>query len=169
MNFCQQELFTQLQDVKADMFIHAEAMHTLCTQYGYTQSKLAKELGVSQSSIGNKMRLLQFSEYERTLIRQHGLAERHARVLLRTKPPKREKLIMTVGTMRMTVQQTEQMVDKYTVENYHIDTQTALTNLDTFIHQTQASAQRLCALGYKTTCMVESGESWRRITITILE
>ena len=162
-------LLEQIRDPEADMFAQAEAMYALCAKHGYTQSSLAEQIGVSQSCIGNKTRLLQFSPVERSAIRQHRLTERHARALLRAKPPKREKLIETAAAMRLTVQQTEELVEKYATTGIVLSTDTQTINADSFITQTQAAAQRLCSLGYRTTCMTETGEHWRRITITIIE
>ena len=56
-----------------DMFTQALAMALLCRKHGYTQSGLAKELGVSQSTIGNKIRLLQFTPAQRQQILQYNL------------------------------------------------------------------------------------------------
>ena len=162
-------LLEQIRNPETDMFTQAEAMYTLCAKHGYTQSSLAEQIGVSQSCIGNKTRLLQFLPTERSAIRRHRLTERHARALLRAKPPKREKLIETAAAMRLTVQQTEELVEKYASADLVLSADTQTLSADSFVAQTQAAAQRLCSLGYRTTCMAESGEHWRRITITIIE
>ena len=167
--YTEQQLLELINDPDTDMFTQAEAMYALCARYGYTQNSLAKQVGVSQSCIGNKTRLLQFSAHERDLIREHGLTERHARALLRAKPPRREKLIATAGGMHLTVQQTEELIETHTFPESANEPAVQTLNADVFVQQTQAGAQRLCAAGYKTTYMIESGESWRRITITILE
>ena len=165
----EEALFRLLLTQNIDIFTQAEAMHVLCAQFHYTQSGLAKRLGVSQSCIGNKTRLLQFSSSERSAICQYGLSERHARALLRAKPPKREKLITTAGSMRLTVQQTEELVEQYAYAKELTEFDNQSLTLDTFTEHTQASVQRLCSVGYHTSCMVESGENCRRITITIAD
>lgn len=44
-------------------------------------------MDLSQSTVANKLRLLQFSKEEEGLIREARLTERHARALLRVKNP----------------------------------------------------------------------------------
>ena len=167
----EQDLIRLLSEGHLDIFEQARAMQELCAQHRYTQATLAKALSVSQSYVGNKVRLLQFSEYERSLILNTNLTERHARALLRVSPPKREKLLHTVAQMHLTVQQTEELVEKYAgaVISDISAPITDLPSVDTFISQTQLGAERLRALGYKTTTLTESGDTWTRITITVVE
>ncbi len=168
----EQELLSSLEQPAGNMFEQAAAMHTLCSQYRYTQASLAKRLGVSQSCVGNKIRLLQFSSAERMQIVEYGLTERHARIILRIQSPKRSKLITTVGNMHLTVQKTEELVEKYSdmEKDVAIPHQYSIpVNADSYIAQTQAGAERLRNVGYKTTCLTESGEGWCRITVTIVE
>ena len=69
-------------------------------------------LGVSQSYVANKIRLLGLSEEIRELIKRSGITERHARALLRldTEEERRaaaEKMIR----MKLTVRQSEALID----------------------------------------------------------
>ena len=48
-----------------------------------TQQQVAKRLGKAQSTIANKLRLLNFSEELRRRMLDAGLTERHARALLK--------------------------------------------------------------------------------------
>ena len=170
--FEEAQLLELLEQHRANIFEQASAMQMLCSRYGYTQACLAKKLHISQSCVGNKIRLLQFSDAEQAQLLEFGLSERHARALLRVKPPKRERLIATAGNMHLTVQQTEDLIDKYQTNSS--EQQTACTNFaipadaESFLLQTQNGAERLRSLGYKTTCLTESGEGWRRITVTIV-
>ena len=154
------------------MFEQGAAMHTLCQLYGHTQTTLANKLGVSQSYIGNKIRLLQFSMQEQELIRRYALTERHARVILRVTPSQRINVITAVGNMLLTVHQTEEFVDQRMSEhNFDIKYEMIENSLsaNTFLQRVQAGADRLRTVGYKTTCLTESGENWQRITVMIVE
>ena len=166
----QQEMLQSLIMRSGNYFEQARTMQTLCAEYGYTQASLSKRLNVSQSYVGNKIRLLQYSAAEQALLLEYGLTERHARALLHVSPQKREKLIITTGKMRLTVHQTEEMIEKFDAVVPSTPT-TASQQLSAaqFMMQTQDAAQRLRALGYKTTCLSESGEGWHRITITIVD
>lgn len=163
---------SRLSENNIDMFEQARIMQSLCTTNQFTQASLAKRLGVSQSYIGNKIRLLQFSAWEQSKISEFSLSERHARALLRAKAPQREKLIATVGNMHLTVAQTEELVEKYANNETPPISQSpqhVSFNVEGYVSQTQTGAERLRALGYKTTYLTESGEGWIRITVTIVE
>lgn len=167
-------LFERALSEQASIFEQATAMRQLCIKLNMTQSTLAKRLGVSQSTVGNKIRLLQYNMRERELVVKYALSERHARALLRILPPKREKLIETVGKMQLTVQQTEELVEKYKSDPQAVPVAStcasiAVLSAEGFIASAQSAADQLRRLGYKVTCMTEMGETWKRISITVCE
>lgn len=168
----EQQLTELLLRRECDMFEQGAAMHTLCQMYGHTQATLARKLGVSQSYIGNKIRLLQFSMQEQELIHKYALTERHARVILRVTPSQRINVITAVGNMHLTVHQTEEFVDQRMSEHINdIKCEVVENSLsaNTFLQRVQAGAERLRTVGYKTTCLTESGENWQRITVMIVK
>ena len=166
-----QDLINRLNKHDMDMFEQATVMHTICTQHHITQGALAKMLHISQSNIGNKIRLLQFDSSERIQILKYGLSERHARTLLRISPPKRAKLIETVGNMHLTVHQTEELVEKYARDS---DSETAVStrvsesdSVSNYISEIQSGADRLRMLGHRVSILTETYESHRKITLLI--
>ena len=167
-------LLSDCYDQSKTMFERAEAMQILCGKYGYTQSKLAKRLGVSQSAVANKIRLLGFTDAEKAQITAYQLTERHARAILRAESWKRAGLISTVQRLHLTVQQTEDLVDKFKESNAaeSADTvieQPLIPNAKHFVDQTIKNAERLRNIGSRVSCLAESGNGWQRITITILD
>ena len=66
-----------------NMFEEAQAISGMIKMLGASQAQIAKNLGVSQSYIANKLRLLRFSDAIRNKILDTGLCERQARMLLR--------------------------------------------------------------------------------------
>lgn len=157
-----------------DMFAHATAMQKLCANHGFTQSTLAKHLGISQSTVGNKIRLLSYSAKERDIILHYHLTERHARALLPILPPKRAKLLETAGSMHLNVRQTEELAEKYRNDLSFTDQPHASENfselsVDRFVLQTSAGVERLRACGTKIAYITEQGDGWRRLTVTIKE
>ena len=165
-------LLKSLTAENTNMFEQARIMQALCASYHYTQASLASKLNVSQSYVGNKLRLLQFSLKEQSAILDFGLTERHARALLRAKPNSRERLISSIGNMRLTVRQTEDFIETYAIEQIserpNAQIQSNLTAAE-FLLQMQRTADSLRSLGYKTTCLTESGDGWSRITVTVVE
>lgn len=167
-----QFLLDKLLNDDLNMFEQATIMQALCAEHHMTQSQLAKKLGISQSNIGNKVRLLQFNQNERAQILKHGLSERHARTLLRISSPKRAKLIETVGNMHLTVQQTEEIVEKYRTEAEPLPILSANVafnsySVNDYISDIQKGAECLRSLDHKVSCLTETGESYYKITLLI--
>ncbi|MBQ1260829.1 MAG: hypothetical protein IIX96_02330 [Clostridia bacterium] len=65
------------------MFDEARVISEMIKMRSLKQSEVAKTLGVSQSYIANKLRLLGYSDKCRQAIVDRGLTERHARAILR--------------------------------------------------------------------------------------
>ena len=65
-----------------NMFDEARAMSGTLLLCKITQRELAERMGVSQSYIANKLRLLSLSPEMQARIIEHGVSERHARILL---------------------------------------------------------------------------------------
>lgn len=80
-----------------------------------TQEELAKEIGVSQSTIANKLRLLSLAEPVKQALSENKLSERHARALLKiTSLDKQEELLNKVITERLTVKDLDDEISKLT-------------------------------------------------------
>ena len=79
-----------------------------------SQSELAKRLGVSQSYIANKIRLLKFSPEIQERISKSSLTERHARALLRLIGTKHlDEALEKTKRDSLSVHETEALVDFY--------------------------------------------------------
>ena len=76
-------LIENLQRRDLHWYEEAAAIARLLTSYGLSQEQAAEKLGKSQSAVANKLRLLRLSPECVSLLREHGLSERHARALLR--------------------------------------------------------------------------------------
>lgn len=95
-----------------DMFDEARAMAGTLKLCRMTQTELARQMGVSQSYIANKLRLLGFSERVTEAIRGAGVSERHARSLLRLESEEEQLLLLKkVSEQRLTVRECEALVD----------------------------------------------------------
>lgn len=76
-------IIENLQREDLNMFDEAAAISALIDLYGLTQEEVAAKLSASQSYVANKLRLLRFDDFERQVIIERRLTERHARALLR--------------------------------------------------------------------------------------
>ncbi len=95
-----------------DMFDEAHAILGTMNLCKITQSALARQLGVSQSYVANKLRLLDYSPELIQKIRGLGITERHARAILRLPKEEREGMIDEVATRRLSVRECEALIDR---------------------------------------------------------
>ena len=97
-----------------NMFDEARTLDGMIRMCSMTQAEIAKKLGVSQSYVGNKLRLLKFSDGIQRLITESGLCERHARTILRLDDEERiREVVMKVRDRHLTVAECEALVDIY--------------------------------------------------------
>jgi ParB family chromosome partitioning protein len=76
----------------------AAAYHELMDRFGYTQEKLAQEVGKSRSHVANTLRLLKLPESVKAMIRDGRLSAGHARTLIGGPDPEaRAKAIIEAG------------------------------------------------------------------------
>ncbi len=104
-------LLENVQRKDLQMFEQANAIVNLLREWQITQEEAAKRLGMSQSYLANKIRLLKLSPEEQGEILEHGLTERHARTLLKISDMSlRQKVLKTVIEKKLNVSQTEELV-----------------------------------------------------------
>ncbi len=95
-----------------DFFEQALAMQNIMIICGFTQTQLGESLGLSQSTVANKLRLLRFSEEERRLIRESEMPERVARQFLRVgDDKKRRKLLLFALTHELSGEDCEAFIE----------------------------------------------------------
>ncbi len=94
------------------MFDEARAIEGMVRLCKGTQEELAARLGVSQSYIANKLRLLKFSPEMQAAITEADITERHARALLRLPDDKARRMALRrVQKETLSVAMTERLVD----------------------------------------------------------
>lgn len=101
-----------------NMFEEARALRGMISMCSLTQNEIAKKMGVSQSYVANKIRLLNFSDDVQKLIVDAHLSERHARLLLKLKNEEKIKLaIEKIKTMNLSVAASDAMIDNMMLED----------------------------------------------------
>ena len=107
-------LVENLQRQDLDFIEEAEGLRTLTRTYGMSQEEAAKCIGLSQSAVANKLRLLRLSPEVLYLLRERGLSERHARALLRLEnDEQRLEVLSHVLAQDLNVARTEQYIEEY--------------------------------------------------------
>lgn len=106
-------LIENIQRSDLSYFDEAFAIYNLIDLYGMTQEDAAIRLGMAQSTVANKLRLLKLSAQERELIKKGKLTERHARAFLKlTDPDQRLITINKVIKHGMNVEKTECLIEQ---------------------------------------------------------
>lgn len=103
-------LLENLQRSNLTVFEEAEGINRLISEYGISQSEAAARLGISQSSLSNKLRLLKLGDSIKERISSARLTERHARALLRLPEEFREEALDRIIAEGFTVSQTEKYI-----------------------------------------------------------
>ena len=101
-----------LQRSNLNVFEEAECIHSLITRYNITKPEAAIRLGISQSTLCNKLRLLQLSPDLQERILQSNLTEHYARALLKLPINKRSEFLDIVINEGLTLKQTEVAIKK---------------------------------------------------------
>jgi len=94
----------------------AKAFLVMIENQALTQDKIAQKIGKSQSSVANKIRLLQLPQEIQDAVSDHQITERHARALLVAKPEDRLNIFHKVVGQNLNVRQTEALIDHVAVE-----------------------------------------------------
>ena len=133
-----------------NMFDEARAMSGTLELCKITQKELGERMGVSQSYIANKLRLLSLSGEAEELIKSHGVSERHARALLRLEcESDRLEVLKKVISKNLTVRECEALVD-LKVDSYAptvIEKSKNLERIDTFVNTLKRSVDTLRSFG----------------------
>lgn len=153
-----------------NMFDEATTIDGMIKMLKLTQCEIAKQLGVSQSFVANKLRLLNIPERLRPVIVLGGLSERHARTLLRIKDEQTlEKCINLAIDRKMTVIECEAMVDIEieAVAPNIIGRAPKNERIDCFINFLSSSIESLRSIGIEVNRAYSHHGRHRYITISI--
>ncbi len=107
-------LVENLQRKDLDFIEEAEGISRLVTQHGYRQEEIARILGLSQSAVSNKLRILKLPPALLYMVRDVGLTERHARALLRLEDEEAQTAVFEqIVRKSLNVASTEALIDEW--------------------------------------------------------
>lgn len=116
---CQEEsavmaILENLQRQDLNMFEEANAIANLVREWDITQEQAAKKLGMSQSNLANKIRLLKLSSEEQEVILREQLTVRHARALLKIHDMTlRQRVLAVIVEKNLNVKQAEAFIEGF--------------------------------------------------------
>ena len=106
-------IIENIQREDLNPFEQADGIKTLITRWGISQSEAAERLGLSQSAVANKLRILRLSPQERRIVTENTLTERHARAVIRIEDEKRRLFALNyIAKHKLNVEQTEKYIEK---------------------------------------------------------
>ncbi len=104
-------IMENLQRQDLTFFEEAEAINRLMVLYNMPQLEVASRLGVAQSTVSNKLRLLRLNDRQKERILTARLTERHARALLRLEGGNRDAAIDYIIANGLTLKETEEYIE----------------------------------------------------------
>ena len=105
-------LLENIQRADLNYFEEAAALQNLMVEWSLSQQELGEKLGMAQSTIANKLRLLKFDVPLQQYILENGLSERHARALLRLTLEQAKEAVGEIAEKKLNVAQTERLVNR---------------------------------------------------------
>ena len=106
-------LIENLQREDLDVWEEAAALQKMIQTFGLSQEETGRRVGISQSAVANKLRLLKLPEDVIEGLRQANLTERHARALLRLPSPELQRTVLKhIIQCQLNVAATERYIDK---------------------------------------------------------
>lgn len=106
-------LIENLQREELTSIEEATAYQQLLELHQLTQESLAQRLGKSQSTIANKLRLLQLCDSVKEALLQRKITERHARAMIGLETEIQEKVLKEIVDKELNVKQTETRIRFY--------------------------------------------------------
>lgn len=103
-------IIENLQRSNLTVFEEAHGINRLINEYGLSQSEAAARLGIAQSTLSNKLRLLRLGDAIQQRIISARLTERHARALLRLPDDACEEALDYIIANGLTLNQTEEYI-----------------------------------------------------------
>lgn len=154
-----------------NFFDEAGAISGMIQMKKASQTEIAKMLGVSQSYVANKLRLLGLDEELRKKIIDEGLSERHARALLKLDKNLRPEALDRICERRLNVRESEALIDMMRTKDLAntIGKSDRLSAIDVFLTGVKDSLSSLSSLGVGATQKLSYHGSKIMLTISLDE
>ena len=158
-------LVENLQRQDLNYMEQAMGISFLMDSFSLSQEQAAKMLGLSQSGVANKLRLLRHSPPVQQRLRETELSERHARALLKLNTePQKLKAIETIARLDMNVARTEQYIESLLTPELQKSTKIDISG---FIKRVSATLTKFQAAGVSAISQRTETEKEIVLTITI--
>ena len=162
-------LIENLQRRDLDVWEEATALRQLIDSFGLSQEEAGRRVGMSQSAVANKLRLLKLPDDVIDALRRAGMTERHARALLALSSPDLQRAaVKHILRNQLNVAQTEQYISKLVNQSPPIRKAVPIyrtKDVRLFLNTITRGLSIMQSAGVKAHCGRE--ESDQEITLTI--
>lgn len=104
-------LIENIQRTDLTFFEEADGIKKLMNDFGLSGAEASERLGIAQSTLSNKLRLLKLTSEQRDRITSARLTERHARELIRLPEERRDEMLNQIIAKQLTVAETEALIN----------------------------------------------------------
>ncbi len=166
-------VFTLLENLqRSDLspFEEAEGIRRLISVYGVSQCDAAARLGMAQSTLSNKLRILKLTPTQRERIEAASLTERHARALLRVEADRRDGLLDRIIADELTVKQTERLIEEMLSPPEQLSipyTKTGIGDVRLFANSLSKIVDTMIKAGYTAKTRKNETDSYIEYTVRI--
>lgn len=109
-------ILENIQRADLNYLEEAMAIKRLIDHYGLTQEEAASKLGIAQSTVANKLRLLRLSDKDKANVLKYGLNERQARAVIRLPENCRQEAVKEIYMKQLNSAQTDRYVEGLLVQ-----------------------------------------------------
>lgn len=164
-------LIENLQRKDLNYFEEAVAYQKLIETFDMTQRELAEQIGKSQSTIANKLRLLKLDKEVCCQLGSELITERHARALLKLNSVKEQlRVIKMIKEKDLTVKETEKKVESILTEKNTDSNSKVLTvykDLRLFTNTLNKTIKEMKTAGLDVKVEKEEKEEFLKFTIRL--
>jgi ParB family chromosome partitioning protein len=162
-------LIENLQREDLSAIEEANAYVRLLAESNLTQEKIAAKMGKSQSSIANKIRLLQLPLEIQQAVSDRVITERHGRALLNLDAEEQHDMYKKIIGMSLNVRQTEQWINgkvkKHEAEAKKPKTKGVTRNLKIALNTIEAAIGMIMKTGVEVQKRVDENDKEIKITL----
>ena len=163
----QMALVENIQRSNLSSIEEAKAYKKILDQTNMTQNEFAKQMGKSQASIANKIRLLGLPLNIQDMVNNKTLTERHARALLNVDDEKIDDAVETIVKKQLTVAETEKYIETILETKKPVKHSKGYTKNIQIGINTMKQAQQMCEkAGISSTLEIKENEEKVSVIIT---
>lgn len=160
-------LLENIQREQLNPFEQGYALKELIKLWCCTQEDAARRLGISQSALANKMRIIALTQEQQELCLKNGLTERHARAVLALTDEDRTQVLQIVVKQKLNVVQTEQVVAKHLAQQPQKKRIILIKDIRFFLNTVNKAIQTMVAGGVPATSTKREVDGYIEYTVRI--